>query len=30
MSIFDKIIVTTTYALSNESRFFNFKLGFFY
>jgi hypothetical protein len=30
ISIFDKFIVTTTYALSNESHFFNFKLGFFY
>ncbi|HXA01048.1 MAG TPA: metallophosphoesterase, partial [Cytophagaceae bacterium] len=29
-SIFDKFIVTTTYALSAESHFFNFKLGFFY
>jgi hemolysin activation/secretion protein len=30
MSIFDKLIVTTTYALSKESHFINFKLGFFY
>jgi hypothetical protein len=30
MSIFDKVIVTTTYALSKESQFINFKLGFYY
>jgi hypothetical protein len=30
ISLFDKFIVSPTYALSNETSFFNFKLGFFY
>jgi hypothetical protein len=30
VSLFDKFIISPTYSLSNETHFFNFKLGFFY